>query len=95
MAPTFYDFEISGKGLLQYGMPEEAPLGDIAHKQLDNDGQLVYSLVKTGGGFCRRGPPDSLLQVGMRRGVIQLDCLDATEVVVVSCVLGVAGGGGE
>ena len=42
-----------------------------------------------------RCPTNGLLKVCVRGGVIQLDSLDPTKVIVVSCVLRVAGGGRE
>ena len=92
---TFDDLEVSSQGLLEDRVPEETALGDVAHKELDDNRELMDGLVKPRRGPGRRRPTDSLLQIGVRCGVVQLYGLDAAEVVVVPRMLWIAGGGGE
>jgi hypothetical protein len=76
-------------------MPEEAAFGNIAHEKLYHHKQFVYGLVEARCKFRRRRAADGLLQVGVRRGIVELHSLDATKVVVIAGVLRVGGGSGE
>ena len=76
-------------------MPEQTPLGDLAHEKVHNDRELVHGLVETRSGLRRRSPTNGLLQVCVRRRVVKLNCLDTAEVVVVPRELRVTRGGRE
>lgn len=76
-------------------MAEQPTIRNVAHEQLDDNAELVDRLVETGSRFRRRCPSNCLLKVRVRIGVVQLDCLDAAEIVMVSRVLRVASGRGE
>ena len=76
-------------------MPKEAPFRDIAHEKFDYDGQLMHGLIESRSGLGRWSAAYGLLEVRVCSGVIELNSLDPTEIVVVPRVLGVAGGGGE
>lgn len=76
-------------------MPERRPLRDVTHQHLYHHEQLVGSLPKACSGLRWRCSPDGLLKVRVRSGVIQLDSLDATNVVVVTSPLGIHSGCGE
>jgi hypothetical protein len=89
---TLHDLEVAVQRLLQHRLPEEAAVGDVAHKQLDHGAELVHSLIKAGSDLRGRRPPDRLLKVRVRIRVVQLHGADATDVVVVSGKLGVSGG---
>ena len=86
---TFDDFKIAGQRLLEDRVPEEASLRNVAHEQLHNNEELVHGLEEAWGGLGRGRAPDCLLQVRVRRGVIELHGLDATQIVMVSSKLGV------
>lgn len=69
---------------------EGLPLGDVAEQQVDGDGELGHVLLEAGGRVLRRlaGGLEKVL-VALR--VVQLEGLDAAQVVVVPA----GGGGGE
>ena len=76
-------------------MPEEAAVGDVAHEEFHHHKELVHGLVKP---WCEFGcwcAANRLLQVSVRRGIVELHGLDPTEKVVVTRVLRVGSGGGE
>lgn len=76
-------------------MPEEAAVGNIAHEELHYHKELMHGLVEP---WCEFGcwcAADRLLQVCVRRGIVELHCLDPAEEVVVTRVLRVGSGGGE
>lgn len=76
-------------------MPEQTSLGDLAHQEVHDYRELVHGLVETGGSLRGRGPTDSLLQVCMRRRVVELDCLYTAQVIMVPRKLWAACGGRE
>jgi hypothetical protein len=76
-------------------MPEEAAFGNITHEKLYHDKQFVYGLIKSRCKFGRRCAADSLLQVGVRGGIVKLHSLDAAKVVMIAGILRVGSGRGE
>jgi hypothetical protein len=92
---TFDDVKVSSQCLLEHGVPEETAIGDIAHEELHHHKQLVHGLVKSWCDFGCWCTAYRLLQVGVRRGVVELHGLDSTEKVVVTSVLRVWSGAGE
>ena len=76
-------------------MTEETTFRDISHQQLDNHREFVNRLIETRSGGRRRSMSDSLLNICMSGGVVQLDGLDTTKVVVIASILWVTCGGWE
>lgn len=72
-------------------MSEETPFRNISHQQLDDDEEFVHGLEEAWSSSCRRRPPDGLLQICVRSGVVQLNSLYATKVVVEPCKLRIGG----
>ena len=76
-------------------MSEQAAVRDITHQKFDHGKELVNRLIEPRGSFCRRSTPNGLPQVCMGFGVVELNSLDASEVIVVTSKLRVARGGWE
>lgn len=68
-------------------MPEQATFRNVAHEKFYDDEQLVYSLIKS---WCELRcwcAADRLLQIGVRRSVVELHSLDAAKIVVIAGIL--------
>ena len=73
---TSDDFEVAFKRTLQHWLPEEASVWDITHEELNDNEELMHSLVKTGRCFGGRSASSGLLQVLVRIRVVELDCFN-------------------
>ena len=73
-------------------MPEQSSVRNISHEQLHHHKVFMHCLVESWSGFRRGCASDRLLQIGMGFRVVKLYSSDTTEIVVVSCKLGVARG---
>ena len=91
--PTFDNLKVSGQGLFEDRVPEETALWDIAHKELDDNRELMNRLVEPRRSLGWGCPTNRLLKVCVRGGIVQLDSLDTAQVVMVSCMLRITGGG--
>ena len=76
-------------------MSEEAAVRDITHEEFNHRGELMNRLIKSWGGFGRRGASDGLPQVCMGLGVIKLDGFDTAKIIVVTSKLRIARRGRE
>ena len=65
-------------------MPEQAAVGDIAHQEFNYRRELVNCLIEPRGSLCRRSASDGLPQVRVGLGVVELNGLDASEVIMVT-----------
>lgn len=92
---TLHNLKVPSECFFEHWMPEQTPLGDLAHEKVHDNRQLVHGLVETRGSLRRRSPTNGLLQVCVRRRVVELNCLDTAEVVVVPRELRVTRGGRE
>ena len=58
---TLDDFRVGLQGLLQYRVAEGLSIGNLTHKELYYDEELVDSLIESRGGNRWSGSSDSLL----------------------------------
>ena len=68
--PTFDDVKVPTQRFLENGMPEQATVRDIAHKELNHRGKLVNCLIESRGCLRSRSAPNRLPQVCVGLGVI-------------------------
>lgn len=73
---TLDNLQIRHQRLPQHGLPKRLPLGNLAHEQLDDNGQLVRRLEEPRRDFGFRRATDRLLEGGVGRGVVELDRAD-------------------
>ena len=77
-----HDLKVGGQSLLEHRMSEQTALRDFTHQELYDNRQLVYGLVESRRCFRRRCTSYSLLEVCMGFAIVQLNGLDATQVIV-------------
>lgn len=70
-------------------MSESASLRNVTHQHLHDYEQFVGSLPESWSGLGWRGTSDSLLEICVCGGVVELNSLDTAEIVVVAGVLGI------
>jgi hypothetical protein len=76
-------------------VPEQRPIRNVTHKELDNHEVLVHRLVEAWSGLWRGSASDRLLEIGVGVGIVELYGLDTAKIVVVTRELSVTRGSGE
>ena len=71
-------------------MPEQAAVWNVPHKEFNHNRELVDRLIKTRGDLRGGCTPNGLPQVRVGVGVVELDCLDTPEVIMITSKLRVA-----